>query len=147
MQWAAAPRRRARRYINASQNTSESLSTRLPSRRRSVMRPPSDTSIRVGWSLSCCFQSYSRSVSRRAERDGNCSLTLQTFLSRQQVALGGGGGAAAMSIPVHQWPTRCHSSCSARRKLTNCRLLSMSSKSCLQVASFKFLIFNQNSSF
>lgn len=58
-----------------------------------------------------------------------------------------GGGAAAMSIPVHQWPTRCHSSCSARRKLTNCRLLSMSSKSCLQVASFKFLIFNQNSSF
>lgn len=85
MQWAAAPWRHAWRYINASQNTSEFLSTRLPSRCHSGCRR--------WWSRRVTHRSESAGVLEQqlpafcVQRDGNCSLTLQTFLSRQQVAL------------------------------------------------------------
>lgn len=61
----------------------------------SVIKPQSDVSIRVGSSLSRRFRTTTTTTTTcdgsapRAgvQRDGNCSLTLQTFLTRQQVAL------------------------------------------------------------
>lgn len=84
MQWAAAPWRHAWRYINVSQLTSKFLSKRLRSRCHLGDKTQSHVSIRVGLSFSRRFKTTTTCVrdgsAPRAgvQRDGNCSLTLQT---------------------------------------------------------------------